>query len=92
MGRFTAGNNADPDRLQRVMNAKQRLIGVRLDTGRHNIARIKQPYQCNACTWQAVGWGSCCLLWGFLQVDFQALAAQVEAKRRTKEQEKAEEQ
>jgi hypothetical protein len=29
MGRFTAGNNADPDRLQRVMNAKQRLIGVR---------------------------------------------------------------
>jgi hypothetical protein len=28
MGRFTAGNNADPDRLQRVLDAKQRLIGV----------------------------------------------------------------
>lgn len=28
MTRFTAGNNADPDRLSRIMNAKQRLIGV----------------------------------------------------------------
>lgn len=30
MGRFPAGNNADPGRLQRIMDAKQRLIGVRV--------------------------------------------------------------
>eukprot|EP00879_Flechtneria_rotunda_P003701 GHRR01003939.1.p1 GENE.GHRR01003939.1~~GHRR01003939.1.p1 ORF type:complete len:208 (+),score=87.68 GHRR01003939.1:149-772(+) len=28
MGRFTAGNSADPERLERILNAKQRLIGV----------------------------------------------------------------
>lgn len=28
MGRFSAGNPADPARLERILNAKQRLIGV----------------------------------------------------------------
>jgi hypothetical protein len=29
MGRQASGNSGDPDRLHRVLNAKQRLIGVR---------------------------------------------------------------
>lgn len=28
MGRFTAGDSANAERLERIMNAKQRLIGV----------------------------------------------------------------
>lgn len=91
MGRFTAGNNADPDRLQRVvMDAKQRLIGVSLDTGRHIIAPKRQ--QVYILCLAGSGLRSPLLLAFHVQVDVQALAAQVEAKRHAKEQEKAKEQ
>jgi hypothetical protein len=78
MGRFTAGNNADPDRLSRIMNAKQRLIGV----CEAQLGGYKQ-HDVIVHVLNIVDAAS------LAQVDVQALAAQVEAKRHAKEQEKA---
>jgi hypothetical protein len=88
MGRFTAGNNADPERLQRIMNAKQRLIGVRLAPDH---ALLISPRNCLGLSGAMPPPPADDDL-GVVQVDVQALDSQVKSRKHAKEQAAAEEQ